>query len=161
MKLSFTARRRSSLPRRRGAAAVEAALVLPVVIMFLFGILEYGRYLMMMQIVTNAAREGARYAVEHTSAVVINGVTYGNADADVTTAVTNAMGGQSLASQSIQFYTSDTQGASNLGAWTGTSAGESICVQITGNYPVLMSRILMMNTTIPVNVKAVMRSESN
>ena len=44
--------------RRTGRSAVEAMLVLPVVITFLFGILEYGRYVMTMQVLTNAAREG-------------------------------------------------------------------------------------------------------
>ena len=50
------------------------ALVLPVVIMFLFGILEYGRYVMTLQVLTNAAREGAHYALTHTQPVTIAGI---------------------------------------------------------------------------------------
>lgn len=153
-------RRNASKPRRRGAAAVEAALVLPMVITFLFGILEYGRYVMMLQILTNAAREGARYAVEHTNPVTIAGVTTGNATSDVTTVVTNAMAGQQLSSQSIQVYTSDSLG-NNLGTWTNTQVGQSICVRITGNYPVVLGRMLYLPTTVPVVAQAVMRSESN
>lgn len=44
----------------RGAAAVEFALVLPVLIMLLLGIVEFGRIYNIQISVTNAAREGAR-----------------------------------------------------------------------------------------------------
>ncbi len=86
------ARRRCN---RRGASTVEAAIVLPLVFLFLFGILEYGRYVMMLQIATNAAREGAHYAVTHTNPITISGVTYGNGTSDVVNTVNTAMGGQS------------------------------------------------------------------
>jgi Flp pilus assembly protein TadG len=152
--------RKSRVPHRRGAALVEAALVLPVVITFLFGILEYGRYVMMLQLLTNAAREGARYAVEHTNPVTLNSVTYGNATSDVTNTVTKALGGQQLTGQSIQVYTSDSLG-NNLGTWTNTTTGQSICVRITGNYPVVLGQMLFMPATIPVVAQSVMRSESN
>ncbi len=46
----------------RGAAAVEFALVLPVVLMMLFGIIEFGRAWNVRQTLTDAAREGARVA---------------------------------------------------------------------------------------------------
>ena len=49
--------------RRSGATTVEVSVVLSVFLLFLFGIFEYCRYLMMIQITTNAARDGARYAV--------------------------------------------------------------------------------------------------
>jgi Flp pilus assembly protein TadG len=44
----------------RGAAAVEFALVLPILIMLLLGIVEFGRIFNVQVSVTNAAREGAR-----------------------------------------------------------------------------------------------------
>lgn len=50
-------------PRRRGAALVEVALVLPIFIMVTLGIIEFGRAMMVSQLVTNAAREGAREAI--------------------------------------------------------------------------------------------------
>lgn len=62
--------------RRRGTAMVEMALVLPVFLMLVLGIIEFGRALTVMNLVTNAAREGARMAV-------IDGTT----NSDVTTAV--------------------------------------------------------------------------
>jgi Flp pilus assembly protein TadG len=47
---------------RRGAATVEMALVIAVMTMLLFGIFEYARFLLVMHIVHNAARDAARYA---------------------------------------------------------------------------------------------------
>ena len=48
---------------RRGAVTVEMALVLPIFMMLVFGIIEFGRGFMIMQLVTNAAREGCRRAI--------------------------------------------------------------------------------------------------
>ena len=47
---------------RRGAAAVELALILPLLMTFLFGIWEVGRFLDAMQTLQSAVREGARQA---------------------------------------------------------------------------------------------------
>ena len=56
--------RKRSLGRRRGGATVvEMAVVLSVFMLFLFGIFEYCRFLMAIEVTTNAARDGARYAV--------------------------------------------------------------------------------------------------
>jgi hypothetical protein len=41
---------------------VESALVLSVFALLMFGIFEYGRFLMILHITNNAARDGARYA---------------------------------------------------------------------------------------------------
>jgi Flp pilus assembly protein TadG len=53
------------LPRRgseAGAAAVEFALVLPVLMLLIFGIIDFGRMLNAKITITEAAREGARAA---------------------------------------------------------------------------------------------------
>lgn len=44
----------------RGGAAVEFAFVLPIFLLLVFGTIEYGWYFHSEQIVTAAAREGAR-----------------------------------------------------------------------------------------------------
>ena len=51
--------------RRRGQALVEFALVAPVFFLLLFSIVEFGRAMYYVQILNNAAREGARYAIVH------------------------------------------------------------------------------------------------
>jgi Flp pilus assembly protein TadG len=48
--------------RRRGAAAIELAAVLPPILGLLLGIWEVGRVIEIQQLLTNAAREGARQA---------------------------------------------------------------------------------------------------
>jgi Flp pilus assembly protein TadG len=47
---------------RRGVVAVEAAVVLPLLIVLMFGVWEVGRLVQVNQIVINGAREGARLA---------------------------------------------------------------------------------------------------
>jgi hypothetical protein len=60
---------------RRGQALVELALVLPVVLLLLIGLIEFGRAWNIHQVVTDASREGARQlvlpAVDEDSARII------------------------------------------------------------------------------------------
>jgi Flp pilus assembly protein TadG len=58
-----TLSRKRNQCRNRGAAAVEFALVAPVFIMFLFGTVELGRLALARNVLANASREAARYAV--------------------------------------------------------------------------------------------------
>jgi Flp pilus assembly protein TadG len=151
---------RRTSKRRGGATVVEAAVLLPLVILFLLGILEYGRYVMTLQVLTNAAREGAHYALAHTEPVTIQGVTYGNSTSDVINVVNQYSGGQQLTGQTIQVYESDAFG-NNLGTWINAAAGELICVRITGTYNFVVPQMLYLPSSIPVTAQAVMRSEGN
>ena len=47
---------------RRGMTVVESALVLAVFCLLLFGVFEYCRFLYVLHLANNAARDGARYA---------------------------------------------------------------------------------------------------
>jgi Flp pilus assembly protein TadG len=47
----------------RGAAMIEFALVLPILLMLLIGIMEAGAMLYDKAVITNAAREGARVGI--------------------------------------------------------------------------------------------------
>jgi Flp pilus assembly protein TadG len=62
MLASFRARLFPPRSRRRqaGAAAVEFALVIPLFTVLVMGAVDYGYYFFSEQVVTNAAREGAR-----------------------------------------------------------------------------------------------------
>jgi Flp pilus assembly protein TadG len=42
---------------------VEFALVAPVLVLLVFGMIEFGRMVMVQQVLTNAAREGARVGI--------------------------------------------------------------------------------------------------
>jgi Flp pilus assembly protein TadG len=60
----------AALVRRGGSggqALAEFALVAPIFFLVLFGIIDFGRYVYYVQILNNAAREGARYAIVHGS----------------------------------------------------------------------------------------------
>jgi Flp pilus assembly protein TadG len=75
-------------PSRRGAAVTEFAVVAPVFFLMVVGFLEFGRALMVQQVLINASRVGARQAIttsatasnvediveDYTSGVAVNGV---------------------------------------------------------------------------------------
>lgn len=77
--------RQPSLPSRRGAAAVEMAIVLPVFFMVVMGIVEFGRAMMVGQLVTNGARYGARISA-------FDGSTNTDVTTSVKTFVSNTVG---------------------------------------------------------------------
>lgn len=56
-------RPRNSRTRRRGAALVELAACLPVFMLTLIGIVEFGRAMSVAQLLNAAAREGCRAAI--------------------------------------------------------------------------------------------------
>jgi Flp pilus assembly protein TadG len=58
---------RNGSRRRSGQALVEFAFVIPIFLFLLYSIIEFGRYVYTVQILNNAAREGARYAIVHGS----------------------------------------------------------------------------------------------
>jgi Flp pilus assembly protein TadG len=104
---------RPRLANQRGQALVETAVTLPLILLVAVGIFEFGRAYQTTQILTNAAREGARVAIlpDATTADVQARVTaylrdgqLGNA-ANATVAVnqntTMALGGTTTASASV------------------------------------------------------------
>ena len=73
------------LKNQRGAALLETAITIPLILLVSVSIFEFGRAYQTWQVLTNAAREGARVAV-------ISGTT----DAQITSAVRNYMSGGAL-----------------------------------------------------------------
>jgi Flp pilus assembly protein TadG len=57
--------RRSSAPRRRGQGLVEFALLLPLLLLLLLGIIEFGMAVFAYNTTANVGREVARFAVVH------------------------------------------------------------------------------------------------
>lgn len=140
--------------KRFGTVAAEFAVVGVIFFVFLFGIIEYGRLVMVRQVLENAAREGSRYAVVHTA---------DKTTADVQNVVTNYLAGQGAQMQglNIQVYMADPATGANLGAWTDAGAGQAIAVQVNGNYRTILPALLLMPSTIPLQVRSVMYSEAN
>jgi Flp pilus assembly protein TadG len=53
--------------RNSGVAAVEFAIVLPVLVLLIAGMMDLGHAFYLKQIITNASREGARYGILYKS----------------------------------------------------------------------------------------------
>jgi Flp pilus assembly protein TadG len=70
----------------RGAAMVEFAVVLPLLLLLVFGIIDFGRALYTLNNLTSAVREGGRYA-----AAQVEDPTSATAVAAVTARVTDAV----------------------------------------------------------------------
>jgi len=51
------------IKNQKGAALVEFGLILPLLILLIFGVIEFGLLLFNQQVITNAAREGARAGI--------------------------------------------------------------------------------------------------
>jgi Flp pilus assembly protein TadG len=56
-------RRTLARARSRGQAIAEFAIAAPIFFLMLFAIIDFGRYVYYVQVLNNAAREGARYAI--------------------------------------------------------------------------------------------------
>lgn len=69
---SWFSKRHPGRARRKGAALVEAAVVLPIFVLLTLAVIEFGRGMMVAQLITTGARLGAR-----------DGIIEGNANADV------------------------------------------------------------------------------
>ena len=72
----------------RGAVAAEFALLLPVLLLILFGIIEFGMIMYGREVVTNASREGARAGIVQRIPAVTAG--------EITTVATNYLTGTGI-----------------------------------------------------------------
>ncbi|MFA7297142.1 MAG: TadE/TadG family type IV pilus assembly protein [Dehalococcoidia bacterium] len=77
---------RQHLASERGQSTVELALLLPVIVLLLFGVLEFGRVFNAWIVVTQASREGARIGATQCAT---NAACSGNVEAWVN----NSLGG--------------------------------------------------------------------
>ncbi len=89
---------------RSAAALVETAAVVSVFCMLLFGVVEFCRFIFMRQLIDNAAREGARYAVCHSYDATV--------DTDTQNVVLGKMNGmdQKVRNFTINLYHADSSG---------------------------------------------------
>jgi Flp pilus assembly protein TadG len=91
MRMSFMIRnRRPQGWRRRAAAVVEMAVVMPLLVTLLFGIMEFGHRFMVYQTLIQAAREGCRTAVLQ-----------GSTEADIRTRVSDYMTAAGLPNHTV------------------------------------------------------------
>lgn len=123
--------------RDRGAAAVEFALVLPVLLLLVLGILEFGRAYHVQTTLSNAARDGVRVmALQDNAAAAIAAVETSAsplnlADADITVTpaagCSSALTGAGLASVTIEYPFSLVSGFLPVDDFTLTGKGTMRC----------------------------------
>jgi Flp pilus assembly protein TadG len=139
---------------------VEVTLILIVCLMLLFGILEYGRYLYALHVASNAAREGARYAVANTATATTQ---------NVLDTVSSKLGGLdgtlnnfsvSLSATVLQSHDGLTAGTT-LSDWSLAGPNDGITVSITGSFVPVMPSMLFFGNTLPVQASSTMYSEGN
>jgi hypothetical protein len=98
---------RRDVDRNNGQALAELAIAIPVLLLLLFGIIEFGNAWRTYQVVTNAAREGARRAVMANAGVVDS--TEAGVRAVIDTVLT--AGGLDAASAAVAYGCDGTAGA--------------------------------------------------
>jgi Flp pilus assembly protein TadG len=135
------------------ASAVEFAIILPLLILILFGIIEFGLLLYNKQMITNAAREGARAGIVARTPRL--------SDDEVKTVVNDYLspGGQSrlidfgTATPVVTVTRTDVNGDGSL-----VGFGDDLSVLVTFNYSFLVLTNLGFG---PVNIgsTAVMKME--
>jgi len=135
----------------KGAALIEAAITVPVILLICVGIFEFGRAYQTMQVLTNAAREGARMAVITAST-----------DAAVTARVRSYMQAGSLPNHATAAVTV----VRNV-SMTGADTGSSIVIDYPFQFMVLNPVVRLIapsdtKTGAPITMKssALMRNES-
>jgi len=136
-----TVQRRNTTAQRheRGNAVIEFALVLPILLLVVFGITEFGRAFLTLNILNTAAREGARLAV----------VTAPDVDA-VRTRVTQVLGAARIVPTAI-----------NVVGPAANDPARRVTVTVNANFNVVTGRVLgTFRGTIPLTASTTMRHES-
>lgn len=135
-------------PREKGAVAVEFALVIPIFLVLVLGIFEFGRAFNIQVSLSEAARESARYVAVHHSDP---GFSVGAAQAAAVSAAPTA--GLSTTNVGISYQNAD--GTSAPKCATGVNAVSTVTVPtgfLTG-----IDKLLKVNKPFTLKGTGVMR----
>jgi Flp pilus assembly protein TadG len=134
-------RRAGTGPGDRGAVAVEFALLLPLLLLILFGIVDFGRALNAQITLTQAAREGVRLASLGYSASAVTtrtqsaAVGLSNVTVTVTTCATGAGAGVDAVVKASYTFTFVTPVGAFAAMFGSTSFGSTLSMSATGEMP--------------------------
>jgi Flp pilus assembly protein TadG len=139
--------RKRLLRSERGAALLETAITLPLILLVSVAIFEFGRAYQTWQVLTNAAREGARVAI-------LAGTTPDQIKEAVITYA--AVGGLTVTADQIALD----QGKA-LGSWTGSEIKVSYPFEFMVLNPVakLVSSDATAGNALTMSAVAIMRNE--
>jgi Flp pilus assembly protein TadG len=155
---------------------VELALVIGVFLLLLFGIFEYSRYLFVLHMVNNAARDGARYAAVNTDKPNnFDTVDYtdpsGRVFTNITTYTRQAMAGadkQFSSGATISVFAADGTAlaqsppvvqAKSGATWNSAAFGDKIAVTVTGTYTPALPGLLIIPSSVTVTATSLVGSE--
>jgi Flp pilus assembly protein TadG len=169
-------------PRRRGVTVVESVLILSVFLLLLFGIFEYCRFLYVLHVTNNSAREGARYAAVNISNPNMTPTTITN---HTTQMMSNAQ--NNLSGYNVTVYAVDPTGLTltppvirpatsstanppvypnpfnasdpNAVPWNSGPFPNRIAVTIEGTYKPILPTFLFMPSTVPIYITAILGVE--
>ena len=111
------------IKEQKGASAVEFAILLPVLILILFGTVEFGLLLYNQQVITNASREGARAGIVAQTPRVI--------DTEIETVVLNYCGTK------LVTFGASVSPSVNVSR-SGSMFGDDLTVTVSFNYTFLV-----------------------
>ncbi len=131
---------------RRATSTVELAFVAVVAFLFLFGIIEYARYVHLLQVVHNASIQGARFAVVRTGD--------GTTTNQVIEEVRKRLAGRENVDPNTGVEIPGTQ-------WNDSGFGDAIAVRVQGEYRPILPSFLMTKQMINIDIKHMMSSEAN
>jgi Flp pilus assembly protein TadG len=136
---------------KTGASAVEFAIILPVLILFLFGIIEFSILFYDKAVITNASREGARAGIVYHYPEPVNAAAIQQVVLDY------------CAGHLITFAETSTEPLITIipTATTGLEAGQPLTVRVTYDYQFLVLPNFVTTLTGPINLAAttIMRME--
>jgi Flp pilus assembly protein TadG len=169
--------------RRYGVTAVETAMVLMPLMLFLFTIFEYGRYVLIRHLVNLSAEMACRYAIVHTASPTLTN--------DIKPIVNNYMGGMNTTTHftapvTVTVYSvptalwDPTVTNVNPTSWTvqppnhaqllaSSTAGDAAAnviqpgsplgVQVSGSLKTMFPTLLFLPVTIPIQSMVILTCE--
>ena len=150
--------KRGSNSERRGASAVEMAVAVPVFLLLVFAVFDYGRLFLVRHVMDSAAREAVRYACVNTSTATVAQVK-AKADAQMNT-VKNALVGATYTTD-VFWINSAVSGGSKNYPFSAAPWGESVGVTIDADYKPIFKLVFGGLTSIDLKSGVYMLSEAN
>lgn len=132
----------------RGAAAVEFALILPVLIMMIFGMVDMGMAINAQAVVGNAAREGARAA------------SFSAANTAAAATVATSASSSLIGTPPTITITCQTVGTATVIACSAASPGDSVVVKVSYTYKWITPGVLGLPGQSTIVSTSQMRIES-